>query len=80
MHAIQRDLDRMERWECANLRKFSKAECKAHLGWGSLPHRYRMSRKWIENCNGEKNLRMLVDEKLNMSEPCALAAQKPSVS
>ena len=35
--AIQRDLDRLERWAHANLIKFNKAKCKHVEGGGSAP-------------------------------------------
>jgi len=79
--AFQRDLDRFERCAHVNLMKFNKAMCKVlYMGWGHAKHKYRLGGEWIKSNPEEKDLEVLIDEKLNMSRQSVLAAQKVDCS
>ncbi|PKU38852.1 hypothetical protein llap_10845 [Limosa lapponica baueri] len=57
--------------------KFNQTKCKVlHLGCGNPRHKYRLGRGWNENSSEEKDLWVLADKKFNMSQQCALTAQK----
>jgi len=73
--ASQRDLDKLEKGACVKLLRFNKAMCKfLDLGQDNLWYQYRLGMKGLRAA--ERDLGVLLDEKLDMSQQCALTAKK----
>uniref|UniRef100_A0A670KJQ5 Reverse transcriptase domain-containing protein n=1 Tax=Podarcis muralis TaxID=64176 RepID=A0A670KJQ5_PODMU len=74
---LQNDLDRLENWAKTNKMNFNREKCKVlHLGIKNERHKYKMGDTWLESSTCEKDLGVLIDHKLDMSQQCDAAAKK----
>ncbi|CAM5077495.1 unnamed protein product [Natator depressus] len=68
---IQNDLGKMEKWSEVNRMKFNKEKCKVpHLGRNNQLHTYKMGNDCLGSSTAERDLGVIVNHKLNMSQQC----------
>uniref|UniRef100_A0A8D2L497 Reverse transcriptase domain-containing protein n=1 Tax=Varanus komodoensis TaxID=61221 RepID=A0A8D2L497_VARKO len=78
---IQKDLDRLWKWAGDNRMAFNVDKCKVlHLGHRNRCHKYRLGDKWPESSTCERDLGVLVDCRLNMSQQCDAVVKRATTT
>ena len=77
MIEFQKDIDRLVAWGDKWQMKFNINKCKQmHIGRHNLEFGYEMDGKWITKTDQEKDLGVVVDNKLKPSQQCIQARNK----
>lgn len=67
--AFQRDLDRLNHWPEDSCMRFYKVKCHVwHLCPSNPMQRYGLVEEWLESFSAERDLGVLADCRLNMSQ------------
>jgi len=74
---IQQDMNKLERWAESNLMRFNKGKCRIlNLCKNNPTHQYRLGADLLESSFVERDLGDLVEDRLTMSQQCALVVKK----
>ncbi|KAF7254056.1 RNA-directed DNA polymerase from mobile element jockey [Varanus komodoensis] len=78
---IQKDLDRLWKWAGDNRMAFNVDKRKVLIlrHWNSC-HKYRLGDKWLESSTCERDLGVLVDCRLNMSQQCDAVVKRANAT
>uniref|UniRef100_A0A8D2Q013 Reverse transcriptase domain-containing protein n=1 Tax=Varanus komodoensis TaxID=61221 RepID=A0A8D2Q013_VARKO len=78
---FQKDLDRLGKWAGDTRMAFNVDKCKVlHLGHRNRCHKYRLGDKWLESSACERDLGVLVDCRLNMSQQCDAVVKRENTT
>ncbi|KAF7250326.1 RNA-directed DNA polymerase from mobile element jockey [Varanus komodoensis] len=78
---IRKDLYRLWKWAGDNRMEFSVHKCKVlHLGHRYGCHEYRLDDKWLESSTCERDHRVLVDCRINMSQQCDVVVKRANAT
>ncbi|KAF7249946.1 RNA-directed DNA polymerase from mobile element jockey [Varanus komodoensis] len=78
---IQKDLDRLWKWAGDNRMVFSVDKCKVlHMGHRNRCQKYRLGDKRLESSTCERDLGVLVDCRLNMSQQCDAVVKRSNAT